>query len=203
MRNITKSQIQEAILNNPISMRQAALYMGIPYQTFIFNAKRYGLYNPNPSRKGFVRDKKEYVNKTLSLEEILMGKHPQYPTNQLKKRLIATHTLPHLCSICGIRGEEIGLILDHINGISNDHRLENLRLVCPNCNSKLPTHAGRNKKLKRSLLLPEELIDLIFEGLTNQEIFERLNYSATGMNVRRVESLRKTIEYIRNKILGL
>lgn len=42
------------------------------------------------------------------------------------------------CSICGMQpiwqGQPLILILDHINGCSNDDRLENLRWVCPNCN---------------------------------------------------------------------
>jgi len=39
------------------------------------------------------------------------------------------------------------LILDHINGVNNDNRLENLRIVCPNCNATLDTHCiGVRKK---------------------------------------------------------
>ena len=38
------------------------------------------------------------------------------------------------------------LILDHINGINNDHRLENLRFVCPNCNIQLDTNCGKKNK---------------------------------------------------------
>ena len=38
----------------------------------------------------------------------------------------------------------MSLILDHINGINSDHRLENLRIVCPNCNATLSTHGGKN-----------------------------------------------------------
>jgi hypothetical protein len=41
------------------------------------------------------------------------------------------------------------LILDHINGINNDDRLENLRWVCPNCNSILPTTGSRNPHRKK------------------------------------------------------
>lgn len=41
------------------------------------------------------------------------------------------------CSICGQapfwNGKALTLTLDHINGINNDDRLENLRWVCPNC----------------------------------------------------------------------
>jgi hypothetical protein len=43
-------------------------------------------------------------------------------------------------------GKALGLILDHENGDPSDHRLENLRFVCPNCESQLPTHGSRNRK---------------------------------------------------------
>ena len=56
------------------------------------------------------------------------------------------------CSICGQEpfwnGKKLTLILDHINGINNDDRIENLRWVCPNCNVQLPTTGGRNIKKK-------------------------------------------------------
>lgn len=43
----------------------------------------------------------------------------------------------------------MGLILDHINGIHKDNRIENLRIVCPNCNATLPTHGGKNVKKQK------------------------------------------------------
>ncbi len=43
-------------------------------------------------------------------------------------------------------GKKISLILDHINGINNDNRLINLRIVCPNCAASLDTHCGKNVK---------------------------------------------------------
>jgi uncharacterized protein with PIN domain len=43
----------------------------------------------------------------------------------------------------------MSLIIDHINGINNDNRIENLQIVCPNCNSTLETFAGRNIESKK------------------------------------------------------
>ena len=40
----------------------------------------------------------------------------------------------------------MALILDHVNGVHDDNRLENLRIVCANCNATLDTHCGRNTK---------------------------------------------------------
>jgi hypothetical protein len=42
-------------------------------------------------------------------------------------------------------GGPLSLILDHVNGNSCDNRPKNLRLLCPNCDSQLPTKGGRNK----------------------------------------------------------
>ena len=42
----------------------------------------------------------------------------------------------------------MALILDHINGVPNDNRLENLRIVCPNCAATLDTHCGRKNLLR-------------------------------------------------------
>ena len=46
-------------------------------------------------------------------------------------------------------GKKMSLIIDHINGIWNDNRIENLRIVCPNCNATLDTHCGKNNKEKK------------------------------------------------------
>ena len=68
----------------------------------------------------------------------------------VKRRIIKDKLLPYKCSLCPVdniwNNKELSLVLDHINGIHNDHRLENLRFVCPNCNSQLDTHCSKNNK---------------------------------------------------------
>ena len=47
----------------------------------------------------------------------------------------------------------MSLILDHVNGVANDNRVENLRIVCPNCAATFDTHCGRNKRRLRECLV--------------------------------------------------
>ena len=84
----------------------------------------------------------------LSLEEILV-KESTYQSFKLKKRLFKERILKPNCVLCGWaqKSEDgrIPLELDHINGNRHDNRLENLRILCPNCHSLQATHRGKNK----------------------------------------------------------
>jgi 5-methylcytosine-specific restriction endonuclease McrA len=102
-----------------------------------------------PRGLGSNKGLKRAAPKGLPLKEYMV-KDSTYHRGTLKRRLIKENFIKNKCVLCGLENEwqekPITLILDHINGISNDHRLENLRLLCPNCNSQTDTFAGRNIK---------------------------------------------------------
>ncbi len=83
-------------------------------------------------------------------DEEVFVENGNYGRTGLKNRILKRKLLDHCCSICGIppewQGKRMSLILDHINGINNDNRLENLRFVCHNCDSQLPTYKSRNRR---------------------------------------------------------
>lgn len=80
----------------------------------------------------------------------ILKENSSYSRTELKKRLYSEGLLKRECCLCGQdenwNGMKISLILDHINGVYNDNRIKNLRIVCPNCNAGLDTFAGRNNK---------------------------------------------------------
>ncbi len=67
----------------------------------------------------------------------------------IKRHLLEAGILENRCDWCGLsewRGRPISIQIDHINGIRDDHRLENLRMLCPNCHSQTETFAARNRR---------------------------------------------------------
>jgi hypothetical protein len=92
------------------------------------------------------------VGRTIrQLDEILV-EHSTYSRTTLKRRLYREGLKRPECELCGQdgvwRGQRMALILDHINGVATDNRIQNLRIVCPNCAATLDTHCGRNMLLR-------------------------------------------------------
>ncbi len=71
-------------------------------------------------------------------------------SHSLKLRLFREGLKRPVCELCGWAARaadgRIPVELDHANGDRNDNRLENLRILCPNCHSLQPTHRGLNRK---------------------------------------------------------
>ena len=66
----------------------------------------------------------------------------------LRKKFLEGKYVPYKCSICNIsewNNKPLTLRLDHINGKNHDNRLENLRWLCPNCDSQSEFYCGRNR----------------------------------------------------------
>jgi hypothetical protein len=108
-------------------LKKHALAWGIPTEHFLPNGRP-----PAKHRR---------------LEELLV-EHSPVRGSKLKERLYRAGLKARECELCGQgelwHGRPMSLILDHINGVRDDNRLENLRTVCANCNATLDTHCGRN-----------------------------------------------------------
>ena len=95
-------------------------------------------------------DLKNRFNKIPLSEILIIGS--TYNNKNLKKRLFDEGLKERICEKCGQdeiwNNEKMSLIIDHKNGDNTDNRINNLRILCPNCNATLPTHGGKNIKLK-------------------------------------------------------
>lgn len=69
-------------------------------------------------------------------------------------RYYIKETQNYKCAICGIgdtwNGKELHFVLDHIDGDASNNWKDNLRLICPNCDSQLDTYKSKNKNSART-----------------------------------------------------
>lgn len=94
----------------------------------------------------------------IPMAEILVENSSYLNTVHLKNRLLKDGLLKHECYICKIppvwQEQKLTLQLDHINGIHSDNRIENLRILCPNCHSQTKTFAGLNRSGRYKKVIP-------------------------------------------------
>lgn len=138
--------IIENAISTTNSMSQAAVKIGMKLDTLRHYAKLFGIWKPNMGLKGISKS-----HPGIDLQEILDGKHPQLSAMNIKRKLFKSGLKTNRCEECSITdwcGKPIMCQLDHINGDRFDHRLENLRILCPNCHSQTSTFAGRNSSCR-------------------------------------------------------
>lgn len=128
-------------------------------------------------------------------QDKLLRENCKHNRNVLRRFLIKNKILPYKCAICGVaewNNKTLSLELDHINGINNDNRLENLRFLCPNCHSQTTTYGSRNQQRNESEYeITDELRKLV------SDTYDRIR------NIKRVSSIlgirRKVVTTIVNE----
>ena len=135
------------------TMSEIILKLGLPTGSASFlNCKRAAeQYNLSlPEITGSQRTARARSANSTPLQEVLVVRSSYTNRQALKRKLIKADLLENLCVICHMgpewNGKPLVLQLDHINGVGDDNRLENLRLLCPNCHSQTDTFGYRGKK---------------------------------------------------------
>lgn len=147
---ISKDKLQEVVNNNEC-YNDVLKHFGFSVSNLRTLKRR--LREDNINFKHFKHyNVKQLINfnkdSKIPLKDILV-ENSSYSRYNLKKRLLEEGLLEYKCynpdcSLTEWLGKPISLQLDHINGINDDNRLENLRLLCPNCHSQTKNFSGRN-----------------------------------------------------------
>jgi 5-methylcytosine-specific restriction endonuclease McrA len=178
---VTKQEIEDAFAKRK-TMTSAARVLGISFSTFKRHATKLGVYTPNQASKGILR---------TDLSQVLVA-GSSISSSRLKEKLLIGGLLKHECRICGLKDwqeKPITLELDHINGVNNDNRLPNLRLLCPNCHSQTPTFRGRNKSRFQSRTYTDDMLkSAVIDSDSISAVCRKLNLVPKGANISSVRT---------------
>lgn len=136
-------------------------------------------------------DKRIRTNKST---EDIFSENSNASPSYVRKLIRKKNLLDYMCQICKMgptwNGQELRFQLDHINGKRSDHRLENLRWLCPNCHTQTETYGGKNKAAKSNKISDSELLT----ALENCDNIRQALISVgleNGRNYKRAKSLLK------------
>lgn len=121
---------------------------------------------------GHLRGKTHNWTKSRPLKEILIKNSDFLWNDKIKKKILKANLLNYECSNCKINewlGKKLSLHLDHINGICNDNRIENLRFLCPNCHSQTETFCSKSKTIGRAKLKEKQILQKRKQSLQKQK----------------------------------
>lgn len=124
---------------------------GSSYRQFRIRVKKLLLDTSHFMGQGHLKGKTHnWTNNKMSLEEVLIEDSDRSLRVAHKKRLFAAGFLKEECTECHLgcewQDKPITLQIDHINGNPFDHRIENLRILCPNCHSQTSNFGSKNDK---------------------------------------------------------
>jgi len=137
-----------------------------------------------------IKNRKDTVIKDLFTEA-----NAKYRSNHYLKKIVRDfNLLPWKCSCCSIenwQNKDITLELDHIDGSSYNCKLENLRLLCPNCHSQTDTFRGKGINTGKKKVSDEELRESIRTSKNIRQALINVGLSPRGGNYTRALKIKQ------------
>lgn len=146
-----KEKIEEAIKKSECKS-DVLRFLGVTTKSGNFQTldKYIKKYNLDSSTIIYKNDRGNKWIPDYTDEEVFCENSP-LRTGVIKKRILKKKLIEYKCEKCKNDGTWMGevliLQLDHRNGINDDHRLDNLRFLCPNCHSQTETYCRSNKNI--------------------------------------------------------
>lgn len=136
----------------------------------------------------------------------------------IKKVILENNLISYICASKGCEnqgewlGKSITLQLEHKNGIRNDHRLENMEFLCPNCHTQTKTYCSKNSTLLKRLnkldesvprntsmnlvyiyFIYENKIDILLEKISSfksyTELLTHFNFVVSSKNTKYIKDI--------------
>jgi len=172
-RMLLQSQIETA-MKVTRSNRAAAEYLRVSYPMYRRYAKLYvnkhgvSLFESHKNQAGVGVTKHRVIDLRCKVDDILLGKHPRYPSHKLFKRLLQSGYVEERCKSCGFHQKrptdlKTPLVLHHTDGDKTNHMFDNLEVLCFNCYFILIGNL-KSHLLKDSTERPEQYTSQLFDS---------------------------------------
>lgn len=177
-----------SIIKNSTTIAEVLFKLGYSTKgnSWGFSTVRRRMDELNLSSSDF-KGKSVYLKQKKQIEEKdILKPNCKHTRAVLRRFVLRNNLIPYKCAICGCvewQGKTLSLELDHINGINNDNRLENLRFLCPNCHSQTTTYGSRNQQINESKYdITEDLRTLVE---TKYDEVKSIKLVSTLLGIRR------------------
>ena len=149
------------------------------FQTILHNSRSWAdlfrncgfIVGNSPCTKNIILDRinrlglntKHFESKTIANDKIFVAESRYYHSDSIKKKLLCDFNWRYECNACknihfveqdGVltwMNKPVELQLDHINGLHDDNRIENLQFLCGLCHSQTSTYCGANHKKHKAI----------------------------------------------------
>ena len=189
--DLLKEEIIEKLKNN-VPRAEICRWLNCRYYTLKTRIDKWGYSHlKNPQRKGYLHSEQHKDILPLLKKDSVLN------SNNLRLRLIRQGIKESKCEIClntEWKNKPIPLELDHINGDRYDNRLDNLRILCPNCHAQTPTYCSKNRLKVNNASLPQ-----LAEGVDSNSIKSGFNSPEKHQNKKHYCSCGNKLSSLRNK----